>query len=80
MSPHTFYPRYPRYPRVIPTVYSRRRKLARFLAWLAAAMLLLAMILGTASVITRLATIDAQLDSAFLQGMTAGQQVCPRGL
>lgn len=73
MNRHTFY------PGVIPTVPSRRRQLQRFLQWLALFMVLVLMLIGAATVIARLSTIEAQLDSAFMQGMTAGQQVCPRG-
>ena len=73
MSRHAFY------PRVIRTVPSRRRQLFRFLRWLALFMVPVLMAIGAATVISRLSTIDAQLDSAFMQGMTAGQQICPRG-
>lgn len=73
MSPHTFYP----YP--MPTAPSRRTRALRFARWLLVFMVLFWMVACTALVIVRLVNVDAQLDSAFLQGMTAGQQLCSRG-
>lgn len=70
MNRHTFY------PRVIPTVPSRRRQLMRFLRWLTLFMVGVLMAVGAATAITKLNTIDAQLDNAFFQGLQAGMQIC----
>ncbi|HQR98354.1 MULTISPECIES: hypothetical protein [unclassified Polaromonas] len=74
MNRHAFYPGV-----VIPTVPSRRKRLLRFLRWLALFMAVALMVLGAATAIAMLVSIDAQLDSAFMQGMKAGQQMCARG-
>lgn len=73
MNRHTFY------PGVIRTVPSRRKQLLRFLRWLTLFTAVALMVLGAATVIAKLATLDSQLDSAFMQGMRAGQQLCARG-
>lgn len=70
--------------RAMPTVTPLRVKLARVAICLAqtvcAALLVFAMIAGTVSLIAKLHATDAQLDNAFLQGMAAGHQLCPRGI
>jgi len=74
MNRHSFYPGV-----VIPTVPPRRKQLQRFLRWLALFMAVALMVLGAVKVMAILWTLDAQLDSAFMQGMQAGQQMCARG-
>lgn len=74
MNRHAFYPGV-----VIPTVPPRRKQLLRFLRWLALFMAVALMVLGAVKVVAILWTLDAQLDSAFMQGMKAGQQMCARG-
>ncbi|MDO8776227.1 MAG: hypothetical protein Q7K57_47470 [Burkholderiaceae bacterium] len=74
MNRHAFYPGV-----VIPTVPPRRKQLLRFLRWLALFMAVALMVLGAVKVMAILWTLDAQLDSAFMQGMQAGQQMCARG-
>lgn len=74
MNRHAFYPGV-----VIPTVPSRRKQLLRFLRWLALFMVAAVMVLGAVKVIAILWTLDAQLDSAFLQGMNAARQLCTGG-
>jgi len=49
------------------------------LRWLALFMAVALMVLGAVKVMAILWTLDAQLDSAFMQGMQAGQQMCARG-
>ena len=70
--------------RAMPTVTPLRVKLARAAIWLAqvmcGALLVFAMIAGTLALIARLHSTEAQLDNAFLQGMAAGHQLCPRGI
>lgn len=56
-----------------------RRKLAHQLRWLALGAVVVCMALGAVYVIATLSTLDAQLDSAFMQGMKAGAQLCPSG-
>jgi hypothetical protein len=77
MRNHSFYPAYPTaYPTRTPWV----KKFTRFLRWFllfCAAMLL---VLATVAVIAKLNTIDAQLDSAFMQGMAAGGRLCRGGV
>ncbi|MDP3614432.1 MAG: hypothetical protein Q8R98_21525 [Rubrivivax sp.] len=63
---------------VIPTVPPRRKQLLRFLRWLALFMAVALMVLGAATAIALLVSMDARLDSAFMQGMKAGQQMCAR--
>lgn len=64
------------YPGSMPT---RRRQLLRYVRWLGLGAVVICMALGAAYVIATLSTIDAQLDSAFMQGMKAGSQLCPSG-
>lgn len=70
--------------RAMPTVTPLRVKLARAGIWLAqvmcVALLVFAMIAGTLAIIVKMHATDAQLDTAFLQGMAAGHQLCPRGI
>lgn len=70
--------------RAMPTVTPLRVKLARAAMWLAqvtcVALLVFAMITGTLALIVKLHATEAQLDTAFLQGMAAGHQLCPRGI
>lgn len=69
---------------VMPTITPLRVKLARAAMWLAqalcVALLVFAMIAGTLALIAKLHATDAQLDTAFMQGMAAGHQLCPRGI
>lgn len=74
MTQHRYMP-----PIAYSTVPSRRKQLMRFVRWLALFMVVMLLALAAAAVIVKLGTIDAQLESAFMQGMAAGQQVCPRG-
>lgn len=66
------------YPPVITTVTPRRRQLTRLAKNALTAGLLVVMVLGTVKVMAILWTLDAQLDSAFMQGMKAGHQICAR--
>lgn len=67
------------YPTAYRTVEPRHFKVLRALRWLLLSCALVLMACMGAMVIVKLVTIDARLDSAFLQGMTAGAQFCPRG-
>lgn len=71
MRPHAFY------PTLYPTVRARRS--ARLLRWLVGIVLLTFLIFGTAALIAILNGREAQLDSAFMQGMVAGAQMCKGG-
>ncbi len=68
----------------MPTIRTWRDKLLDAAQWLAqvlcGALLVFAMISGTLALIAKLHATDAQLDTAFLQGMAAGHQLCPRGI
>ena len=68
----------------MPTVTPLRVKLARAGIWLAqtlvAALLVFAMITGTLVIMAKMHASEAQLDNAFMQGMQAGHQLCPRGV
>lgn len=74
MSKHRFY------PTKIHTVQPRSRQFFRFLRWLALFMTVVLMVLGAAVVIVHFWTVEAQLDNAFMQGMSAGYQMCPKGV
>jgi hypothetical protein len=68
----------------MPTVTPLSVKLARAGMWLAqvivAALVVFAILTGTLAVIAKMHATDAQLDTAFMQGMAAGHQLCPRGI
>jgi anti-sigma factor RsiW len=68
------------YPRAIPTVRSRRSQALLLLRWLMLAALVLGMVAMAAGLIVHLMTIEAQLDSVFMQGMKAGYQICRGGV
>lgn len=74
MKRHAFY------PTVIPTVRSRRSAFMRYLRWLVAFSLFALMVIGAMTLIAVLHGREAQLDSAFMQGMVAGSQFCGRGI
>lgn len=74
MKRHTYY------PTVFPTVTPLRVKAMRALRWLALAAAIALLALSAAAVIVRLHLTDAQLENVFMQGMTAGAQLCPRGV
>lgn len=84
MSPHSFYPKVDRitvtHLRAMPTVTPWYSGLLRFGRWLALFMCILLIIAGTVTTIAGLNLRQAQLDNAFMQGMAAGHQLCPRGI
>lgn len=68
------------YPTVFPTVRSKRSALMRLLRWVLLLAAIVLMLFGTATLIAILNGREAQLDSAFMQGMTAGHQLCRGGV
>lgn len=74
MSTHRFY------PRAIPVGCARRRQALQLLRWLVLAAIVLGMGALVAALIVHLMTIEAQLDSVFMQGMKAGNQICRGGV
>ena len=70
--------------RPMPTCTPLPVKLARAAIWLAqvmcVALLVFAMLTGTLAIIAKMHATDAQLDTAFMQGMQAGHQLCSRGI
>lgn len=73
MKRHTFY------PTAMPTVTRPYIKVLRALRWLLLSIALVCMAALASLVILKLATIDAQLDGAFMQGMSAAAQLCRGG-
>ena len=73
MSPHA------RYPYTFPTRTPRRVRLKRFLRWLLAFVVLMALVLATVAAIARMHNTEQQLQDAFTKGMHAGFQMCPLG-
>jgi hypothetical protein len=73
MKRHTFY------PKTMPTVTRPYIKVLRALRWLLLSIALVCMAALASLVILKLATIDAQLDGAFMQGMSAAAQLCRGG-
>lgn len=73
MREHAFY------PTSIPTVPRRRKQVLRFFRWLVLFLVVALMMFCMVTVIIKLVTLDAELDAAFLQGMTTGAQLCRWG-
>ena len=85
MKPHSYYPHSfptasPQLPHSFPTAPSRRRQALHWLRWLLLAGAVAGMATVAALTIARLASTQAQIDSAFLQGMQSGAQLCQRGV
>lgn len=72
--------RHASYPYTYPTKTPVSRRVMRWLRWLVLFIALAAVAIGAVLVIARLHVTEAQLDSVFLQGMTAGHQICRGGV
>jgi hypothetical protein len=68
------------YPPVLRTVQPRSRYVTRFLKSLLVGCVLALMVVGVIQVIHTLWTLDAKLDSAFMAGMKAGNEICRGGV
>ena len=70
--------------RAMPTVSPGRSRLLGFGVWMLVWLCLFAgcmlIVLGTVGLTAKLHATQAQLDAAFMQGMQAGHQMCPRGV
>lgn len=63
----------------MPTVTPLRVRLARAAVWLGTVACVVVMALGVIMLNLNLYQLGDKLDNAFMQGMQAGHQMCPRG-
>lgn len=64
---------------IMHTVTPWQSKLLNAVQWALLALAATCLVLSVVVVIANLKNHEAELDTAFLQGMKAGSQLCPRG-